>query len=252
MSILPTEAKLNIELASDTEIAVVGDIHEHDQQFFDLLNKVQPSGKRILVSVGDLFDKGFGYPSYEKISKKLYQLHQEGLAYLVRGNHEEKYLKRARVSGNWTQSLQWINQQSLILSFIWPNKKRLTVIHGGIQKLTTWQDLQDPHKENHLPYIRELDINGKYIPLIWKKKGNKERLEPKIENGKPWHEFYDGRFGYIASGHAAQLDGQAKFYPYSCNLDSGVYQTGILTCQIFNQNGLGELVTVQGVAAKAK
>ena len=139
-----------------------------------------------------------------------------------------------------------MKNQPLSLFFRFNNGSRLTVIHAGITTSHTWEDLDN---NSDVVYIRELDENGDYIPLKWKKQPDgRKKLQPKKE-GRPWHELYDGRFGYIASGHNAQTDGEPKFFRHSCNLDSGCYNTGVLTAQIFSENGREELIQIKGEAA---
>ena len=87
------------------------------------------------------------------------------------------------------------------------------------------------------------------IQLQWISQNGRQILAPR-KIGVNWHDLYDGRFGYVASGHAAQKDGVPKFYQYSCNLDTSVYTTGILTCQVFGANGREELITATGPARK--
>lgn len=232
---------LNIKVPEDVELAVIGDVHEHPKQYFDLVKKIQPSEKRWLISVGDVYDKGFGPEVAEEITNHLKGLVDKQMAYVIRGNHELKAIRKYR--RQLSDALMWWRKQPIALSFVYPNDYRVTIVHGGVTPKTTWDDLG---KVKETCYVRSVDPNGNFIPLMWVEEDGVKKLVPKRPDGKVWHEPYDGRFGYIASGHAAQKDGLPKFYENSCNLDTACYHTGILTGQLFSKDGLGKLITVTG------
>ena len=223
-----------IQVSTDTKIAVVGDVHEHSRQFLEIWKQCPISDKFRFVSVGDLFDKGFGSQEVEKILEVLRPQIERGHADLLQGNHEIKHIKKAKAAKRLTPMLNWIAEQPL------------TIVHGGVTPLTTWQDLGS---EIETSYVRTIDEQGKMIQLQWISQNGRQILAPR-KIGVNWHDLYDGRFGYVASGHAAQKDGVPKFYQYSCNLDTSVYTTGILTCQVFGANGREELITATGPARK--
>jgi predicted phosphodiesterase len=237
-----------IKVPDGTKIAVVGDIHEHKQQFDQLVNQLQPSEKLWLVSVGDIYDKGFGPAEAEGICQTLQELAQRRVAYAIRGNHELKVLRKSqKPSQSTTPGLAWCRQLPLALFFEFSTGAKLTIVHGGVTSKHTWDDLG---VNVETCYVRTVDEQGNMIRMIWVVRDGQKVLVSEKPNGKLWHEVYDGRFGYIASGHAAQKDGVAKFYGYSCNLDTACYDTGILTAQIFGGSGREDLISVQGPAAK--
>jgi predicted phosphodiesterase len=237
---------LNIEVPYGTKIAVFGDVHEHSEQFQKMLAEIQPSRKMWVVSVGDIYDKGFGIKTAEAITEELMSLRNRGIGWAVSGNHEIKHIKKAKK--NSTDALAWWRQQPLALSFQFESSARVTVVHAGVTPRHTWEDLK---RDIEIVYVRDIDDDGKMIPLIWKDIDGVSTLVKSKTGGNAWHQKYDGRFGYIVSGHAAQKDGEAKFYKFSCNLDSAVYETGILTAQIFEEDGsLGKIIRVKGVAKK--
>jgi hypothetical protein len=143
--------------------------------------------------------------------------------------------------------LAWCRQLPLALFFEFSTGAKLTIVHGGVTPKHTWDDLG---VNVETCYVRTVDEQGNMIRMIWVVRDGQKVLVSEKPNGKLWHEVYDGRFGYIASGHAAQKDGVAKFYGYSCNLDTACYDTGILTAQIFGESGREDLISVQGPAAK--
>lgn len=232
---------LNIKVPTGTKLAIVGDIHEHEDQFDRLIALIDPSPKMFFVSVGDIYDKGNGIKTANSILNKIRRLHNAGYGFIVKGNHELKHLKKAAYSNRLTYELDWIQKQSLVLSFVFENGFRVTVLHGGVKPLHTWNDL---NKDTETSYIRNLDADGEMIKLKW----NGKEYEPSKEGGISWHETYDGRFGYIVSGHEPLKDGKPRFYKHSCNIDTACYRTGIMTCQIISENGLEDLHCIKGVA----
>lgn len=230
---------LEVYLKEDEKLAVIGDIHEHQEQFNLLIEKAQQISQNIkFVSVGDVYDKGFGVKVAESITDRLISLN----AYAVQGNHEIKAIKKAKKNNELNDQLIWWKSRPLVISFIYPNQSRITVVHGGVLPSHNWASI-DSNIE--VCYIRTVDENGKMIRLNWVGSQDNKKLVPE-KNGMIWHQVYDGRFGYIASGHDAQKDGKAKFYNHSCNLDSACYETGILTAQIFSSSGREDLIQVKG------
>lgn len=232
---------LEILVPNGTKLAIVGDIHEHEEQFNKLLDIVQPSEKMFFVSVGDIYDKGFGHLAAHSITDKIRVMCEKGYGFVVRGNHELKNIKRANNTRSMTPQLSWLEKQPLVLSFLFENGSRVTVVHGGVKPSHTWDDLD---YDVETSYIRKLDEDGEMIKLEWV--GND--LRPNKPGGLSWHETYDGRFGYIVAGHEPLKDGKPKFYNYSCNIDTACYCTGIMTCQIISESGLETLHSIQGKA----
>lgn len=234
-----------IKVPKDGKIIVVGDIHEHEEQLDKLLEEVKLSPKMILVSVGDIYDKGFGIKVAESITDKLKALVDQGVAYVIRGNHELRCIRQAKRKRAMTDQLVWLSKQPLTVIFEFQNKTRLLIVHGGVRPAHTLEDLKT---DIETCYIRNLDENGKIIKRVRKVVDGHVYMEDEKPGGKTWHEVYDGRFGYIASGHAALKDGEPKFYNYSCNLDTAVYFTGKLTAQTFSAKGKEELLIFEGSA----
>lgn len=222
----------------DTKIAVIGDIHGHDEQFFKIVEKFKPGPNRILISAGDVLDKGWGETVEFKIIHEMQRLESEKCFFMVKGNHEVKRIKKLKKFTNLATEYLWLNSKRTGLSFTMPDFK-LTVVHAGVTPKHSEKDFENNSLD--FCYTRTVDSNGNYIPLIWKD----NKLIAKAD-GVLWHEIYDGRFGYIASGHIVQEDGMPKFYDNSCNLDSGCYETGIMSAQVFGNNGLEDLIQATG------
>ena len=60
-----------ITVPENTSIYVIGDIHEHAEHFFTLLKRIKPNKDNWIVSVGDVYHKGFGRPAAEIITQEL-------------------------------------------------------------------------------------------------------------------------------------------------------------------------------------
>jgi predicted phosphodiesterase len=237
-----------IQVPSDVSICIIGDIHEHPEQFFSLLRDWKPSPSKWIISIGDVYDKGYGEKAAETITDELIKLSDKHIAYAVRGNHEVKIIK-SKKKEPLTKCLKWWRNRPLVISFIFSDRT-ITVLHAGVSPLMTKESLG---KDIEVIYVRDVDENGKMIPLVWKMIDGVKTLVKSKEGGCSWHEIYDGRFGYIVSGHAAQTDGEAKYYTNSCNLDSGIYDTGRLTGQTILPNGeFGDKLIIEGTAFKPK
>lgn len=237
-----------IKVSPYTHICVIGDIHEHPEQFFKLVDIYKPDQNHWLVSVGDVYDKGFGTKSAEQITKYFMELQEEGIGFAVRGNHELKTIKKNKKKCDFTKYLKWWNDQPMVITFEFPRGKRVCVLHAGVTPKMCSEHLAN---DIEVCYVRDVDAEGRMIPLVWQHIDGEKCLVKARDGGRSWHEIYDGRFGYIVAGHVSQKDGLAKFYNYSCNLDTGVYETGKLSAQVFLPNGnLGRLIEATGTPKK--
>ena len=233
-----------IRLKKNTKVTVIGDIHEHVDQFMEMVDRVKPTPDNILVSVGDIYDKGNGDEPANRIINKLRELNLSGSAYMVQGNHESKRFKTVK---NKCDNLKWAESQPRVITFRFANQTKLTVLHAGVTPKHTAHDL------NHnieVMYVRCLDENDDYIPLTYKLINGRKKLRPVRDGGVPWHKRYNGRFGYIISGHDSQEDGRIKFYKYSANIDTRCYDTGILSGIVYSEKGRLDIIRVKGIGLR--
>lgn len=235
--------RYKITLKKGAKLVVVGDIHEHEEQFDKLLAEIKPAEDNVLAFVGDIYDKGFGKDVAESITNKLIALVNNGFTYVIRGNHELRNIRNSKRSGKITEQLEWWSKQPLSLSFTFSNRTIVTIVHGGVLPSHTWQDLAF---SIDTCYVRDVDEGGQIIKRLKKEKDGMCIMVNEKPGGKAWHEIYDGRFGYITSGHSSQKDGIPKFYNYSCNIDTAIYHTGKLTAQIFVDGEREKLLTFIG------
>ena len=232
-----------IHVKEDTVIGVIGDIHEHEEQFDLMVKEFKPSENRLLVSVGDILDKGFGLKQGKSILNKLKDLNNDGFSYTISGNHDFKHLRKSiRAGKKLCPEFEYIDLLPWAISFKYPNGKIILVVHGGVSPNHTYMDLNKPD----IMYVKTIDDKGEPIPMKRKTINGKIVLGA-ARPGCTWHELYDGRFGYICSGHDAQKDGRVKYYKYSCNVDTACFHTGILTCQIFDLKGLSDTIQTYGI-----
>jgi len=235
---------LNMEAKTGQTFLVLTDVHEHSIQFFEMLEKYPISEERKLIVTGDIIDKGLGYPAFSAIATKIKELSDQGLAYLIRGNHEVKRIKRAIREKSMDENMEWISKQPLIYSFIYPSQKRYTFVHGGITPRMTWEKISN---DIDLVYCRAIGKFGKSVSTFFNKEtGQWEFREPDVI---VWHELYNGRFGYVVSGHAPLKNGEPKFYKNSCNIDTACFITGKLTGLLLSENSM-EHVQIHGPAAQ--
>lgn len=238
-----------IKIPKGTQLAFTTDFHEHSEQFFKLIDIIQPSEKMWFISGGDARDKGYGEVAFNSITDKMIEMTDAGYCYSVIGNHEIRYLKQnKKVSDPSTQLVFW-RKQPLALSFEFYNGARITVVHAGVTERMTPEDLET---NVEVAYVRDVDEQG-MISLVWKDINGVKTLVKSREGGKKWAEAYDGRLGYICAGHDPNKLGVPRYYNFSCNLDCAVFETGVLSAQIFTPEGtLGEVISVTGTPFNPK
>lgn len=234
-----------IKLKENVKLFIIPDLHEHKDQFDNAIEYIKPSHERIVVQLGDLYGKGFGISVAEYLADEMRKLIDQGFGYMIRGNHELKAIKKAKKSKQLTPQLLWLDKQPIVITFEFVNNTKLTVVHGGVTPRNNWDNL---YSDVNTCYTRTVDSEGKSISLKYIVNEGKQYMVPSKEGGILWHNVYDNRFGYIASGHSAQADGVPKFYKYSCNLDASCYSTGKLFVQAFSENGREELLEFNGNA----
>lgn len=240
------DKNLNIHIDSDVKLVCISDVHEHTEQFFNILKQFPPSNKQRLVVIGDVFDKGHGREAAEEIAETIKSYAEQGLAYYVQGNHELKNIKKSKKLGELSSIMKWVNSRPLALSFCYPNGTRYTVLHAGVDPKMHWHDLS---RDLNVCYIRVLS-NKTHTHVSMRKvsiENGDSYWEPVEKDVSNWHDLYDGRFGYIISGHDYNDDGPV-FNKYSCNIDTGVFVSGKLTAVVFGENGREQIYQAIGTA----
>jgi predicted phosphodiesterase len=226
-----------VKLNENIKLAIVGDIHESEDEWNEILSAVNPSPTMLLVSIGDVYDKGAGRHIADRITRQMMELQSSGSLLAVRGNHEAKRINKNR--RDLSPELLWWKRQPLSITFQYPNGSRVTCLHGGVSPTMTAESICT---NTEVLYLRNVDSNNRMIRLMWVEEDGVKRLVEEKEGGVLWHNLYDGRFGYIVSGHIQQNDGIVKLYNYSTNIDTAAYLTGILSCQIMGADGKERLI----------
>lgn len=223
-----------VKVPKGTSLFVFGDIHECESQFRKAIKEISPGPTRWVGSVGDVYHKGDGRDAAARIVDQFKTFQERGYGFFVKGNHELKEIKTYKQKNKvLTPQLYWADRQPLSIKFEFQvSGSSVLMLHGGVTPNDNWSSLD----EFDVCYVRWIDKDGKHIPFKRIKENGKTRYEMTRE-GIVWHERYDGRFGYIVSGHNAQMDGVPKFYNFSANLDSACFETGVLTVQEFTDQG---------------
>lgn len=100
---------------------------------------------------------------------------------------------------------KWIDSQNLGINVMFRNHTSLTVVHGGIPlSAESWNDITS---NMELAFVRNI-------------------------NNKPWHQNYNGKFGYVISAHPTS--DEVKHYNFSSSIDV----KGQVLAQEFDENGL--------------
>ena len=198
-----------IKIKKDTLIGIVGDIETNYKDFLYFVKQYKPNDKRILVSIGNI----------KQLSTKFIDLFKDlkerNLFYCTYGSVELKKYLELQSDGKSDSNLDWMMQQPSTITFRYPNGKAVVALSSGILPSAT----HDTLGTSEVAYIRNVGPSGR-----------------PSKDGVVWHELYDGRFGYICSGNI-KCD-NVEYYKYSCN----VATKQKLSCQIFNQKGLEDLM----------
>lgn len=211
---------------------IIGDVHGCLVELEELLHKVAATDRDHLVFVGDLVDRG---PYSTDVVQLVQQLCDMRGAVCVLGNHEFKYRRRGASTRtppftltesdlDWFESLPFYCQTDFGL-----------VVHGGLcpRRHRQLEDLNHPKYKTRLLFTRNVDTDGKSVPIKGSHLGR-----------HLWAEAYDGRFGPVIFGH--QPLPRVTVYPHAIGLDTGCCFGGQLSCLVIGDHG----VQVVGVPAR--
>lgn len=228
-------------------VIVYGDIHGCLDELKALRQTLEIKADDLEISVGDILNKG---PYLGHIMIRYMQEHH---IEVVMGNNEAKALKQyrkyRREGEPYLKSLRPFESATVLslreddAEFLasLPYFKRvsnLTVIHGGILPEMRLDDLDDAEKKE-LTLIRYLDKDLKPIP--WSDEEHRYKF---------WGEIYDGREGFIVSGHHPFPE--PKVDRYAMDIDTGCVYGGKLTAAVFEvKKGVVETAGVKLVSQEA-
>ena len=193
------------------KVFIIGDVHGCFKEFLALLKKANYKPKKHrLILVGDVINRG---PHSLELLKWLKKNNIE----LVRGNHEQSFIRGVKNSGLLNPVLkqlkkdmkgklnQWIDFLEALPFYI--EGEDFLVVHGGLVPQEE-PKYSDPHL---LMNIRTWDGIGQDI---------------KSEANPPWYQFYKGQ-KTVVYGHWAHQG--LKLRKNSIGLDSGCVYGGSLS-----------------------
>lgn len=202
---------------------VVGDVHGCLQELDELLRVVQLSQHDTLVMAGDLVDKG---PDSVGVVRRVRELG----ATLVRGNHDDKYVRihrgvktaatkeEERVAELLSdEDIEYIRKSPLYLALPQHNA---SVVHGGFHGSIESLSSIPIKAYRRLMYLRETQ-------------------------GVFWAWGYDGRFGHCYFGHQPFMQPEPAQYPHATGLDLGCCSGGHLCAVVLEVGMPPSFVTVK-------
>jgi predicted phosphodiesterase len=229
-------------------VIIYGDIHGCLNELKALREKLDIRKEDLEISVGDILNKG-PYLAHDMIHYM-----QEHHIDVIMGNNEAKALKqyrKYRKSGeSYLQTLRpfesgtVLSMQEEDAAFLaelpyYKRVKNLTVIHGGLVPGMVLDKLDDAAKKE-LTLVRYL--NKKLEPIPWSDAENRYKF---------WTEVYDGREGFIVSGHHPFPD--PKIDKYAMDIDTGCVYGGKLTAAVFEvKKEKVDIKNVKLISQKAK
>ena len=198
---------------------IIGDIHGCAQELQQLLDKLSPTKDDVIISLGDVTDKG--PDSVEAI--KILMRHG---AVMVDSNHDnryKRYFKKGFTSENvsaknikesykteyeklWRNQteLAWLAKSAPYLEVEFGGKL-FTFVHAGVVPYIDLYNMQ-PWQIGESLRVRYLDADtGKFIRMV---KIDKDKYPDEVASWRPehnnvieWQKAYNGNYGIVVHGH---------------------------------------------------
>jgi len=214
---------LDIQNVCDNKkVIIVGDIHGHFEKFSELLIKCDHRQEDIVVSVGDLVDRG---PSSDKV---LHWFRSNPSAYVCQGNHDNKLMRwmkgnPVKIANGLDQTIKQCQSFDFDSWSAWIELMPDMIIIRGI--------------DNEPSIVVHAGIDGR-IPVFCQRKETcmyARRLDGKDffdeVGGIPWWDTLTS-LPYVFSGHiSTDIVHPNRF---SCCLDGGVASGGKLRAAIID------------------
>ncbi len=216
-------------------VIVYGDLHGCLDEFEILRQELKITKEDIEVSVGDILNKG------PYLADKMIAYMQEHSIKAVIGNNEakamkqyekylqsgEEYLKTLRPFEVATVLSMQDKEYSYLKSLPYYLKfENITILHGGLTPDMKLSKNMDMVAKKEITLVRYL--NKKLEPIPWSDEDNRYKF---------WSELYDGREGFIVSGHHPFP--KPKVEKYALDIDTGCVYGGRLTAVVFKKNKKG-------------
>ena len=203
---------------------VVGDIHGCHDEFIALLEKCEYADGDIVVSTGDIIDRG------PKIRDTLLWFRETPGAYVVEGNHENKY--RRYLMGNSVKIINGLDRTIDQCKDFDPTEWAAWLIH--LPQMIRLPDIDDkPAYVVHAGVDGRRPIDNQRIEtcLYSRYLDGKDFFDE--ENGILWWKTLDGSYT-VASGHIMSETAHPCESAYC--LDGGVYKGGVLRALVISQS----------------
>jgi predicted phosphodiesterase len=221
-----------IEPPPGARLIFIGDIHGCYDELTELLARVEPADRDVVVSVGDIVAKG---PD----AVRCLDLWRERGYLAVQGNNEVKLLAEAKPLLRFLARDPVLRRGDLVRYIAsWPRaldipSATVTVVHGGFlphTRISADEVERDKEVIHHLRWIRRKNGDWKPIPKEKKKKGD-----------VLWAEEWDGD-RFVLYGHTPLRE--PKFDERALGLDTGCVYGGKLTAAVC-ADGKWEVVSVR-------
>jgi len=243
-------------------VCIIGDVHGMTELLAKLITKLNLQTEDILVSLGDLVDKGPDPIGTVRLLRTLSETAPYTVV-LIEANHEDRHLRYHRnlterpgiarqmaeaapVLADLNEELDDADRKFLrraLPFWRWPDQNILCV-HGGIPgnmdrfpaTLDEARSLTGKEARNFRQVLRTRFICQRTGVFL---------TQGKEQPGDPfWAEIYDGRFGHVVFGHQPFFDGPALF-PHATGIDTGAVDGGALTALIINEDSTRSFVSVR-------
>jgi len=205
-------------------LLIVGDVHGCYDELVELLAKLQPSSRDVVVSVGDFVTKG-------PAAAKCLALWRDRGYLAVQGNNEIKLLAHARPLLRYFaiedrdvlrrgDLLRYIQSWPLVVDF---PRQSVTVVHGGfLPQMQVTEEEIERERENvpELRWIRKKNGGWKAVPK-----------EKKRRDDVLWAEKWKGD-RFVVYGHTPVRE--PKFDKRALGLDTGCVYGGSLTAALYD------------------
>lgn len=211
--------------AAGGRLIFIGDIHGCYEELVELLGRIAPTAKDIVVSCGDIVRKG---PEVERCL----DLWRDRGYLSVLGNNEVKLLGYGAL-----RRLFSIREDLLEYIATWPacidfSKERVTAVHGGVLPETK-VDRESIEEQRdvvyRLRYVRKTNGSWRMVPKDEEQTGD-----------KLWAEVWRGN-RTILYGHTPLK--QARFDKNAIGLDTGCVYGGMLSAAVL-EDGEWRIVSV--------
>lgn len=222
-------------------LIAIGDVHGCYDELVELLERVAPSARDTVVSVGDMVRKG---PS----AARCLDLWRERGYLAVRGNNEITLLAHARpILRFFAHEDRDVLRHRRLLNQIraWPlaidfQNAGVAIVHGGFlpDMSVTEEDIE--RERDVVPELRWIrKRNGRWKPVSKEKKRKSDRL---------WSDVWDGD-RFVVYGHTPS--NESRVSDHALGLDTGCVYGGKLTAAIL-ENDDWSFVSVKARRAYAK